>query len=69
MYSLATYWLNGSDIGICWYNIYWISDDIFAMRQKRAVELKVKVDRSDNMNDQELSDLRSEIKVGILVCF
>lgn len=39
------------------------------MRQKRAVELKVKVDRSDNMNDQELSDLRSEIKVGILVCF
>nr|XP_022325554.1 spermatogenesis-associated serine-rich protein 2-like isoform X3 [Crassostrea virginica]XP_022325555.1 spermatogenesis-associated serine-rich protein 2-like isoform X3 [Crassostrea virginica] len=38
------------------------ANDIFAMRQKRAVELKVKVDRSDNMNDQELSDLRSEIK-------
>lgn len=35
------------------------------MRQKRAVELKVKVDRSDNMNEQELSELRSEIKVCI----
>lgn len=43
----------------------WILDDIFAMRQKRAVELKVKVDRSDNMNEQELSELRSEIKVCI----
>lgn len=31
------------------------ANDIFAMRQKRAVELKVKVDRSDNMNEQELS--------------
>lgn len=38
------------------------ANDIFAMRQKRAVELKVKVDRSDNMNEQELSELRSEIK-------
>lgn len=43
------------------------------MRQKRAVELKVKVDRSDNMNEQELSELRSEIKVffshvNILTC-
>ncbi|XP_061169642.1 spermatogenesis-associated serine-rich protein 2-like [Saccostrea echinata] len=38
------------------------ANDIFAMRQKRAVELKMKVDRSDNMNEQELSELRSEIK-------
>ncbi|XP_062602620.1 spermatogenesis-associated serine-rich protein 2-like isoform X2 [Saccostrea cucullata] len=38
------------------------ANDIFAMRQKRAVELKTKVDRSDNMNEQELSELRSEIK-------
>lgn len=37
------------------------------MRQKRAVELKVKVDRSDNMNEQELSELRSEIKVCISI--
>ncbi|XP_048772692.2 spermatogenesis-associated serine-rich protein 2-like isoform X2 [Ostrea edulis] len=38
------------------------ANDIFAMRQKRAIELKTKVDRSDNMNEQELSELRSEIK-------
>lgn len=35
------------------------------MRQKRAIELKTKVDRSDNMNEQELSELRSEIKVCV----
>ncbi|KAK3082646.1 hypothetical protein FSP39_001321, partial [Pinctada imbricata] len=36
--------------------------DIYAMRQKTAGELKVKVDRSESMNDQALAELRSEIK-------
>ncbi|KAK3611198.1 hypothetical protein CHS0354_009450 [Potamilus streckersoni] len=36
--------------------------EIFQMRQKLAAELKMKTDRSEQMNEQQLADLRAEIK-------
>lgn len=40
-----------------------ITDNTFASRQKMAADLKVLVDRSETMNDEELSKLRADIKV------
>ena len=42
---------------------YSFSDDTLLKRQDKAGELKVKVDRSERMSEEELTDLRSEIKV------
>ncbi|KAL3854978.1 hypothetical protein ACJMK2_014211 [Sinanodonta woodiana] len=36
--------------------------EIFLMRQKLAAELKMKTDRSERMNEQQLAELRAEIK-------
>ena len=36
------------------------------MRQGRASDLKVQIDRAERMNETELAELRGEIKVIIL---
>ncbi|XP_055959196.1 spermatogenesis-associated serine-rich protein 2 [Patella vulgata] len=38
------------------------SRDLFIMRQQKASELKTKIDRADCMNENELTDLRADVK-------
>jgi hypothetical protein len=43
------------------------SGDVFTMRQGLAHDLKVKIDRAEAMGEKDLSDLRLDIKVCVIL--
>ena len=45
------------------HNMFCILVKTFIMRQGLAAGLKVQIDRSERMNDAELAELRTDIKV------
>lgn len=42
-------------------------DVVFRMRQVKAAELKVRVERAERLNNSELAELRADIKVSIVL--
>lgn len=52
---------NGSDVGVFLFVCFSVLT--LDTRQKRAEELKRLTDRSSSMSDEQLSELRAEIKV------
>lgn len=60
---------NGSDVGFFFGFCFYFSVLTLDTRQKRAEELKRLTDRSSSMSDEQLSELRADIKVTGRPCW
>lgn len=48
--------------------LYQPKAELLHMRQEQGSKLRVSVDRTDSMTDEELNELRIDIKVGNQTC-